>query len=289
MGSGSGHPRGDASPLTLKGQAHICGSSANGHGRARVSGWPRGRSSGIHGPEGLEWQNRPRTGGPSAAPPAVHAACPPFAARGAPQAGDPTLKRGLKSACSPPPPPPGRCLLLSRLHSSVLHTVARAIEKAGDWEPPAASHLSTRAHAAGHGPLCPRRAPRSSPQVPPSALLVGVSAQGPAPRPPPAHLRSRARSPPPRGAGPRPGGGCAPGPLPPAMAPERQSVPTSAHTPGLLPAAPHALARRWRTGPRGHQGAGLPSVCGSSGVKGLRSRASRFIYRPASRKANVMR
>lgn len=132
---------------------------------------------------------------------------PPFAARGAPQAGDPTLKRGLKSACSPPPPPPDRCLLLSRLHSSVLHAVARAIEKAGDWEPPAASHLSTRAHAAGHGPLCPRRAPRSSPQVPPSALLVGVSAQGPAPRPPPAHLRSRARSPPPRGAGPRPGKG----------------------------------------------------------------------------------
>lgn len=84
---------------------------------------------------------------------------PPFAARGAPQAGDPTLKRGLKSACSPPPPPPDHCLLLSRLHSSVLHAVARAIEKAGDWEPPAASHLSTRAHAAGHGPLCPRRAP----------------------------------------------------------------------------------------------------------------------------------
>lgn len=225
-------------------------------------------------------------GGPSAAPPAVHAACPPFTACGAPQAGDPTLKRSLKSACSPPPPPPGRCLLLSRLHSSVLHAVARAIEKAGDWDPPAASHLSTRAHAAGHGPLCPRRAPRRCPPWPSSwaslrrALLPGplLPTSGPARGrlPPEALAPDRAR-------------GCAPGPLPPAMAPERQSVPTSAHTPGLLPAAPHALARRWRTGPRGHQGAGLPSVCGSSGVKGLRSRASRFIYRPASRKANVMR
>lgn len=153
----------------------------------------------------------------------------------------------------------------------------------------------TPEHAGARGrsqaPLPPARPPQlaaGAPLGPPRGRLCAGPCS-PAPSCPPQVPREVASPSPPEALAPGRARGCAPGPLPPAMAPERQSVPTSAHTPGLLPAAPHALARRWRTGPCGHQGAGLPSVCGSSGVKGLRSRASRFIYRPASRKANVMR
>lgn len=206
MGSGSGHPRGDASPLTLKGQAHICGSSANGHGRARVSGCPRGRSGVIHGPEGLEWQNGPRTGGGWWQAPPRLLCTPPAPVRSPRRTAGwrPDFEKRPQIRVLSPTPTPGP--LSPPLASSFLRSprCRKSDRKSGRLR---TSGGLTPEHAGARGRSRAPLPPARPPQLPPSALLVGVSAQGPAPRPPPAHLRSRARSPPPRGAGPRPGEG----------------------------------------------------------------------------------
>lgn len=207
MGSGSGHPRGDASPLTLQGQAHICGSSANGHSRARVSGWPRGRSGAIHGPEGLEGRTGlGRGAGGSKRRPARRARrLPPIRSPRRTAGWRPDFEKRPQIRVLSPTPTPGP--LSPPLASSFLRSphCRKSDRKSGRLGP---SGGLTPEHAGARGRSRAPLPPARPPQVPPSALLVGVSAQGPAPRPPPAHLRSRARSPPPpRGAGPRPGEG----------------------------------------------------------------------------------